>query len=95
MSYRVDISEDEIKRHREAIESWTEGFDLLSDHVVITDSNGNLLYANKAAQEKTGYAFDEMLGKNPGDLWGGQMPDDLYEGMWRTIKDERLPGRAT
>lgn len=63
----------------------TPGFELLSDHVVITDTDGVVLYANKAAVEKTGYSASEIIGKNPGKLWGGLMPKEFYESMWKTI----------
>ncbi len=40
-----------------------------SDHVVITDKEGRIIYANKAAERMTGYDRMEMMGKRPG-LWG-------------------------
>jgi PAS domain S-box-containing protein len=64
-------------------------FDLLPDHVIITDDDGKILYANKSAEKATGFAIEEMMGKNPGKLWGGNMPKDFYEKMWRVIKDEK------
>lgn len=65
------------------------GFDRVGDHVIITDENANILYANKAVEQVTGFAGQEIIGKNPGDLWGGQMGKDFYEKMWHTIKDEK------
>lgn len=60
---------------------------MISDSIVITDTDSNILYANKAAQEKSGFSQEEMLGKNPGDLWGGHMPKEVYEEMYHTLKD--------
>lgn len=60
-----------------------------SDHVMITDPNGYILYANKAAERMTGYSVDEMLGHHAGQLWGGHMKKSFYEDMWRTIKAEK------
>ncbi len=62
-----------------------------SDHIVITDTEGIVLYANPAAARITGYSHDEILGKKAGgrELWGGMMPLAFYEEMWRTIKIER------
>ncbi|EKD24370.1 MAG: hypothetical protein ACD_81C00037G0007 [uncultured bacterium] len=59
-----------------------------SDHVVITDKEGVILYANKAAEEITGYSNKEMVGNRP-SLWGKQMPEEFYRNMWHTIKEER------
>ena len=64
-------------------------FDALEDHVVITDAEGNVLYANPAVERHTGFPLGEVLGENPGDLWGGKMPKDFYENMWHTIKKEK------
>ena len=65
--------------------------DSASDHIVITDAEGVVLYANPAAARITGYSHDEILGKKAGgrELWGGMMPLAFYEEMWRTIKIER------
>ncbi len=59
-----------------------------SDHIIITDAEGIIIYANKAAEETTGYSRSEMLGKRP-SLWGKQMPQTFYANMWHTIKDEQ------
>ncbi len=59
-----------------------------SDHVVVTDPEGLITYANKAAQVITGYSLEEMLGQTP-RLWGKQMSADFYKKMWHTIKVEK------
>ncbi|OGM14516.1 hypothetical protein A2141_02655 [Candidatus Woesebacteria bacterium RBG_16_40_11] len=64
-----------------------------SDHIIITDADGKILYANRAAVKTTGYSTKEMLGKNP-SLWGGQMPDKFYEKMWNVIKNNKKTFRA-
>lgn len=75
----------------DAIAPFKAGFDLLGDHVIITDADAHILYANKAVERNTGFSPEEYLGKNPADLWGGQMPQEFYEKMWRTIKTEKYP----
>lgn len=60
-----------------------------SDHIIITDPEGSILYANKAAERITGYLKKEMLGKKSGDLWGGEMDKVYYQKMWKTIKEEK------
>ncbi|OGZ17999.1 MAG: hypothetical protein A2494_01865 [Candidatus Lloydbacteria bacterium RIFOXYC12_FULL_46_25] len=56
-----------------------------SNHVVITDSNGVVYFANKAALTTTGYTLDEMRGNTP-RLWGGLMSRDFYQDFWKKIK---------
>jgi PAS domain S-box-containing protein len=89
MVIRTHISKSEFGSHQEEIEFLKMGFDTLQDHAVVTDENANILYANKAAESATGFSVAEMLGKNPADLWGGNMPKDFYEAMWHTIKEEK------
>lgn len=61
-----------------------------SDHIVITDADGKIIYANRAAEETTGYTKEEMLGNRP-SLWGKQMPEPFYRKMWHVIKEEKRP----
>ncbi len=87
MAHRIPISKEKLEVLRKEIKPITEGFDLVSDHVIITDENANVLYANKAVEEKTGFSQSEILHKTPGDLWGGKMPPEFYRDMWHKIKD--------
>jgi PAS domain S-box-containing protein len=64
--------------------------DNASDHIMITDSDAKILYANHAAELITGYSAEEMAGKTPA-LWGGHMPDEFYKEMWDTIKNKKMP----
>jgi len=59
-------------------------------HTIITDVNGLILYANKAAENMTGYPFEEMKGQTP-RLWGGLMEQEVYTNMWKTIKIDKKP----
>jgi len=51
------------------------------NHVIVTDANGKIIFANPKAQEHTGYTFEEMRGNTP-RLWGGLMSPDLYAKIW-------------
>lgn len=61
-----------------------------SNHIVITNVNGIILYANPAAEKTTGYSRSEMTGQTP-RLWGGLMSPELYQKLWHTIKVEKKP----
>ena len=52
-----------------------------SNHVVLTDRNGRIMYSNKAAEALTGYTSGEMYGQTP-RLWGGLMPASFYVRLW-------------
>lgn len=88
---RKPLTESELHSYLMAIGSLASAFDAIGDHVVITDSNAVVIYANEAVTRNTGFSRDAVIGKNPGDLWGGNMPKEFYEKMWHTIKDEKRP----
>lgn len=83
---------DEEKITAESLASDLEKFKLAvenaSDHVVITDPDGIVLYANKAVEKITGFSNKEVLNKKAGakDLWGGLAGGEFYEKIWNTIK---------
>ena len=54
-----------------------------SHHIVITDINGVIVLANKAAERITGFSFYEMEGQTP-RLWGGLMPVNFYSKLWNS-----------
>ncbi|MBI3335918.1 MAG: PAS domain S-box protein [Candidatus Portnoybacteria bacterium] len=88
---RKPIPKTNLEEYIKKIAPLKHAFDLINDHVIVTDENANILYANKAVETKTGYSISEIIGKNPGDLWGGQMEKELYKEMWHTIKEEKKP----
>jgi RNA polymerase sigma-70 factor, ECF subfamily len=59
--------------------------------IVITDAAGIAVFANAAAEARTGYSLAETIGKKPGKLWGGHMPRAFYRSLWHTVEDEGLP----
>lgn len=51
------------------------------NHVIITDTNGIIIFANKAAEKTTGYTLDEMRGNTP-RLWGATRDHEYYKDFW-------------
>ena len=88
---RVNLSEERLRNYLEVVRELGVAFDLLDDHVVITDPDGNIIYMNEAAERNTGFFREEAFGKNPADLWGGNMSQEFYERMLQRIKVEKLP----
>ncbi|MEK7082793.1 MAG: PAS domain S-box protein [Patescibacteria group bacterium] len=89
MTNQKPLTREELRNLQSEIQSLTEAFEFVGDHVVITDANGNILYANKAVEDVTGFSHDEIIGKKPGDLWGGLMEKKFYEDMCSAIKIEK------
>ena len=62
-----------------------------SDHIIITNPDGIVLYANRAVKKITGFDSAEVINKKAGtkELWGGIMDQDFYEKLWYRIKTEK------
>jgi PAS domain S-box-containing protein len=58
--------------------------------IVITDLNGNIQYANPKFEQVSGYALEEVLGKNPRILKSGRQKPEFYEKMWGTISSGHI-----
>ena len=56
--------------------------------ITITDADANILDVNEAFTEITGYAREEVLGRNPRILNSGCQTADHYADMWRTLLEQ-------
>jgi len=71
-------AETEIARLAAVIDQATET-------VVITDLDGNIVYANPYFEASTGYSLEEALGENPRILKSGHQDETFYQQLWDTI----------
>lgn len=72
-------NEEEVRRLSLAVEQGPVS-------VVITDLSGEIVYVNRKFAESTGYACDEVIGKNPRILKSGHTKPEEYKKMWDTIR---------
>lgn len=56
-----------------------------SSSVIITDTEGNIQYANPAFETITGYSREEVIGQAPRFLSSGRHPPSFYEEMWAEL----------
>lgn len=84
--YGQTETEKDLQRFKLAVEN-------ASDHIIITDKEGFIVYANKSVERITGFSNNEIIGKKAGskDLWGGLMGKSFYDGMWDIIKNKKEP----
>jgi nitrogen fixation negative regulator NifL len=63
-----------------------EIFKHATDHapvaISITDLHANILYANQAFSATTGYALEEVIGRNESMLSNGTTPPLIYKALW-------------
>lgn len=64
-----------------------KGIEQSASQILITDVKGNIEYVNSTFTQNTGYAFEELIGKNPKILKSGYTSKTFYQNMWNTILD--------
>ncbi len=88
IEYCLDVTERkrvEEDRHRLAT-----AIEQSADSVVITDSQGTIQYVNPAFERLTGYARDEVVGRNPRILKSGKQSAAFYSQLWKTLSAGRV-----
>ncbi len=53
--------------------------------IMISDVNGNIIWANEAISQLTGYSAEELKGQNPRVLKSGKQDETFYKNLWGTI----------
>ncbi len=66
-------------------------FDILPGGLLVTDTQSRVLYASSALERRTGFSVAEIIGKKPGELWGGKMGKPFYQSLWQTIGTDSRP----
>jgi two-component system cell cycle sensor histidine kinase/response regulator CckA len=58
--------------------------------IVITDTEGKILWSNKAFSKLTGYELSETVGKRTSILKSGRHDEASYKDLWQTITSGRV-----
>ena len=58
--------------------------------IVITDTQARISYINPTFEHTTDYSLSEVEGKNPRILSSGQTPKQVFEIMWKTLKQGKV-----
>ncbi|MCL4294916.1 MAG: PAS domain S-box protein [Anaerolineae bacterium] len=69
------------KEHRQL----SAAIEQTAESVVITDTNGAIIYVNPAFEQITGYSRAEVTGQNPRLLKSNKHSTDFYQELWATI----------
>jgi sigma-B regulation protein RsbU (phosphoserine phosphatase) len=74
-----------LKHAQEQLSLQSSALEAAANGIVITDRDGNILWANQALSRLTGYSLAEVTGKNPRIFKSGEMKLEFYRNMWDTI----------
>ena len=79
---RIAAQQVELERERRLVASV---FEASAASILITTASGEILAANPAFEQITGYSREEVIGINPRILKSGLNPQQTYEELWETI----------
>ena len=78
-----DISER--RRNEEAHARLATVVEQATDAIVITNTEGAIVYANPAFERASGYTCAEVVGQNPRVLKSGKQGPEFYREMWEVL----------
>ena len=78
-----DITEQKMDEERQRLAASV--FSNSHDGIVIADSNNRIIEVNQAFCDVTGYAREEVLGKDPSLLKSGRQDSAFYQAMWKAL----------
>ena len=87
----LSLMEDALAAQKQAQESEATlrklslAIEQSSESIVITQLDGAIEYVNDAFLQISGYAREELIGKNPRVLQSGQTPPHTYTAMWAAL----------
>ncbi|MCX7048642.1 MAG: PAS domain S-box protein [Candidatus Sumerlaeota bacterium] len=65
----------------------TTAIEQAAESIIITDTQGVILYANPAYEQMTGYSRHEVIGQNTRIVKSGRHDAAVYAQMWETIRN--------
>jgi PAS domain S-box-containing protein len=74
-----------IRQHDRQVRLLSSVVEQSASAILITDTKGRIGYVNAAAERLTGYAADELTGRNVSVFQSGQTGLEMYQSLWQTI----------
>jgi diguanylate cyclase (GGDEF)-like protein/PAS domain S-box-containing protein len=81
-NHELSIQNKENKYLLKKLKRAASVFTSAHESIMITDHTGNIVEVNAAFFRITGYASEEVLGRNPSFLQSGGEPPEFYTQMW-------------
>ena len=76
----------EVRRKTADLRKLIKAVEQSANSVIITDTNGIIEYANPRFCLISGYAMNELVGRQPNMLTSGHHPPELFDDLWNTIR---------
>ncbi|NPA11220.1 MAG: EAL domain-containing protein [Epsilonproteobacteria bacterium] len=89
LQHTLEYATASIRRNR-LLNILREAIEKSYQWVIITDKNGNIIYANDVVVELSGYSKEEIIGKKPKIFKSGFHNDNFYESLWKTIREKKI-----
>jgi len=77
--------QEELLRKNESLIKLSLAIEQSPVSIMITDAAGDIEFTNPKFTEVTGYAGEEVIGKNPRFLKSGESPQEAYKTLWAGI----------
>ena len=75
----------ELKKSQEQLQLLFQAIEQMHEMVQITDTDGNIIYVNPAAEKATQYSKEELIGTNNRLLKSGEHSNKFYKKFWKNI----------
>ena len=90
---RREAIENDLQRQSEALDRSNSELRIAAaafnsqEGMIVTDSAGVILSANRAFVELTGYRIDELVGQTPRLFRSHRRDAEFYHGMWNSVRE--------
>jgi two-component system cell cycle sensor histidine kinase/response regulator CckA len=75
----------EGQRANKEIRMLSAAVEQAAENIIITDTDGKIVYVNPAFEQTTGYSRAEVIGQKASILKSGKHDENFYRQLWRTI----------
>jgi PAS domain S-box-containing protein len=86
---RAEAANEALRASQAQLRKLAQAVEQGSESVIITDVEGHIEYVNEAFVRHTGYAREDVLGRNPRLLQSGRTPRGDFTRLWQALTEGR------
>jgi len=88
--FQISFDLTDLKKAEQLVNKLSVAVEQNPATIVITDTTGNIEYANPHFTQLTGYTFEEAKGHNPRVLKSGKTDEKIFKELWETISKGKI-----